>query len=209
MASRANLTAGARDPSVFARHPSRRPHHLFRPRRARSGPSIAMTLAERHIVAFEGAQLGECSLARRRRVDHRGDQAGQAIRPRRRTRRWHRLAPDSVPAHRHPSAIPSARAGMDRILGRPCAAHAPRPPRRLAAWSASTSTPMTSSSSTKLSSAAPAISSSPSGRARWCAWTGRRAQMRTIAEFNAGTSRRIAPGPRCCATPTIPTSACS
>ena len=30
---RANSPAGARDPSVLARHPSRRPHHLFRARR--------------------------------------------------------------------------------------------------------------------------------------------------------------------------------
>ena len=74
---------------------------------------------------------------------------------------------DSVSAHRDPSAVPPARARMDRVLRRSGSAHAPRAPRRHRAASACTSTATTSSSSTRPFSARPAIWYSPSGRTRF------------------------------------------
>ena len=82
------------------------------------------------VVNFSGAQLGEVSLSAcgqwltaAIKLDGRpGIVTGRVD--------GSRLARHPLPAHRHPSAVPSARARVDRVRRRPRPAHAPRPPRR-------------------------------------------------------------------------------
>ena len=103
------------------------------------------TLDERCIVDFPGAQLGECSLGAGGRMDDGGDQAGLATGISRGARRWIGVACDSVSAHGDSSAVSSARTGVDRILGRSCAAHASRAARWLGSRVSLSSTATTSS----------------------------------------------------------------
>ena len=144
------------------------------------------TLEERCIFAVPNAQLGECSISADGEWFDRGLCGSRAdaglivgrIDGSASTR-------DCVPAHRDSSAVPSARAGVDRIFGRPRAAHAPRAPRRHGARVPAIHTATTSSSCTRPFSATPAIWCSPSGRTRSAGWIGPPARCAPIADYNA------------------------